>query len=120
VSKARHLTLLPDVAVVASINASGGAMTPPQSQFGPCRRDRGTVCPSGSSELITDWSSRRHTKMLISNEADRLVYEPGLAGHKSESDDEPRFTLSVTGPFLCDYERFLSRFLRRVRVEIRP
>jgi hypothetical protein len=35
--------------------------------------------------------------MLISNEADRLVYEPGLAGQKIASDDEPRFTLSVTG-----------------------
>jgi hypothetical protein len=59
-------------------------MTPPQSQFGPCGRARGTVWPSRSSELITDSPSRRHTKMLTPNEADRLVYEPGLAGHKSE------------------------------------
>ena len=58
--------------------------------------------------------------MLISNEADRLVYEAGLAGHKSEVMTSPRLTLSVTGPFLCDYERFLSLSLRRVRVEIRP
>ena len=28
--------------------------------------------------------SKTHTKMLISNEAERLVYEPGLAGQKSE------------------------------------
>jgi hypothetical protein len=95
-------------------------MTPPQSQFGPCRRARGTVWPSRSSKLITGWPGRRHTKMLNSNEADRLVYEPGLAGQKSESDNEPRFTLSAAGPFLCDYERFLSLSLRRVRVEIRP
>jgi len=64
-------------------------MTPPQSQFGPCRRARGTVWPSRSSELITDWPSRRHTKMLISNEADRLVDEPGLAGQKSEEITSP-------------------------------
>jgi hypothetical protein len=95
-------------------------MTPPQSQYGLCRRARGTVWPSRSSEPITDWPSRRHTKMLISNEDVRLVYEPGLAGQKIAIDDEPRFTLSVTGPFLCDYERFLSGRFRRVRVEIRP
>ena len=29
---------------------------------------------------------------------DNLVYEPGVTGHKSE-DDEPRFTLDVTGLF---------------------
>jgi hypothetical protein len=66
-------------------------MTPPQSQFGPCRRARGTVWPSRSSEPITDWPSRRHRKMLISNEADRLVYEPGLAGQKIASDDRAPF-----------------------------
>jgi hypothetical protein len=69
-------------------------MTPPRSQFGPCRRARGTVWPSRTSE-------------------------PGLAGQKSEVITAP-FHTQRDGPFLCDYERFLSRFLRRVRVEIRP
>ena len=51
----------------------------------PPPKGEGTVWPSRLSELITDWPSRRHTKkMLIPNEAERLVYEPGLAGQKSE------------------------------------
>jgi hypothetical protein len=37
--------------------------------------------------------------MLICNEVKSLVDEPGSAGHNSQSDDEPRFTLGVTGLF---------------------
>ena len=86
-SKTRHLTLLPyDVAVVAWINSERRSHDAAPESVRPPPKGEGTVWPSRSSELITDWPSRRHThtKMLISNEAERLVYEPGLAGQKSE------------------------------------
>ena len=56
-----------------------------QASVRPPPKGERTIWPSRLSELITDWPSRRHTKkMLISNEAERLVYEPGPAGQKSE------------------------------------
>ena len=83
-SKTRHLTLLPyDVAVVAWINSERRSHDATPESVRPPPKGEGTVWPSRLSELITDWPNRRHA--LISNEAERLVYEPGPAGQKSEA-----------------------------------
>jgi hypothetical protein len=47
------------------------------------------------AKLITDWPSRQADLQRGEN----LVHEPGSAGHKSETDDEPRFTEHVAGLF---------------------
>ena len=59
-------------------------MTPPQSQSGPAEgRGHGwALALKRADDRLA--KSKTHTKMLIPNEAERLVYEPRLAGHKSE------------------------------------
>ena len=64
-------------------------MTPPQSQIRPLPKGRGTVWPSRSSGADHRLPRRRHTKLVTCNEADRHVYEPGLAGQKPEVTTSP-------------------------------
>ena len=85
--------------------ACGGGMTPPQKSVQPPPKDEGTVRRSGSSTLITRPADRTFKqKMTCTNEATRLVYEPGFAGHKSEVMMSPAscfawrgFSLPATG-----------------------
>ena len=49
--------------------------------------------------------------MMVCNEVDNLVNEPGVTGHKSELMNEPRFTRNVTGLFICP-RRFLAAMRR--------
>jgi hypothetical protein len=74
-----------DVAVVAWINSERRSHDAAPESVRPPPKGEGTAWPSRSSELNHRLAkSKTHTKMLISNEAERLVYEPGLAGQKSE------------------------------------
>jgi hypothetical protein len=58
-------------------------MTPPESHRSPRGRGHGLAVELERADHRLA-NSKTHTKMLISNEAERLVYEPGFAGHKSE------------------------------------
>src|SRR5438874_12414641 len=47
------------------------------------------------SNLSTDWPSRSH--VLICNEVDNLVHEPGVTGHKSELMTSPASRMTWRG-----------------------
>jgi hypothetical protein len=83
VSKSWHLTLLPDGAASRRINERRSHDTTPES-IRPLPKGEGHGL-AVALERADHRSARSKThKDVISNEADRLVYEPGLAGQKSE------------------------------------
>ena len=85
-SRIRH-QLLPQDAVDGRhvLNKLGRRHDTTRESPQPPPKGEGTVRRSGSSTVITRPADRTFKqKMTCTNEATRLVYEPGVAGHKSE------------------------------------
>ena len=89
-------------------------MTPPQSHTAPAEgrghglpgRDRGNLSPDSVK-------SNTHEKLLITNEASRLVYEPGVTGHKSEVMMSPASRIAWRGSSLfCTRQREIPLHVR--------